>query len=93
MEKLKLPAHPTQNIKCRLCRHYLKSEEEKVAYSRDGQIHKMKDVIAQGIPTEGMVSGVIAWCTALPTWVMVNDDHYCGKYEGNISLVADYGKQ
>jgi len=90
MEKLKLPPHPTMNIKCFSCRHFLASETKKVAYDSSGGIHNMEDVIRNGLPTHGMVSGIISWCTFPPVWTMVNDDHWCGNYSSNISLKTTF---
>ena len=78
MSELKIPQHPTLDLKCHKCKHWIKSIRRNYVITPGGPMEVHKPV--HEIPIEQTWANM-APCTYNPNWQLTSKDHWCNHCE------------
>jgi hypothetical protein len=77
----KFPPHPVHpDRRCENCSHWLQSEKKRVAAVNGAGMIPVAELLKQGIHAPAECKATISFCTKIPVWAQVTDDHWCDNW-------------
>lgn len=78
--------HPTHDIICVKCKHFLQTHAKLCAVTPEGYVTRVS-LLERGVNVANMHFSLMGPCTAGPgIWQLVDSEHWCGHYESRDSF-------